>query len=95
MDNNQIPNQDYKVLVRCFTFNQSQYIEDALNGFVMQKTDFPFVCLVMDDCSTDGEQDVIRAFLSRECDMTNAEYHDIELAEVVIVPHRTNQQTKV
>ena len=24
---------DYKVLVRCFTYNQSKYIEDALNGF--------------------------------------------------------------
>ena len=40
-------------------YNQSKYIEDALNGFIMQKTNFPFVCVIIDDASTDGEQDVI------------------------------------
>lgn len=84
------PKQDYKVLVRCFTYNQSKYIEDALNGFAMQKTDFPFVCLVMDDCSTDGEQKVIKAWMELECDMTKAEFVDHELSNVVLVPHKTN-----
>lgn len=81
---------DYKVLVRCMTYNQSNFIEDALNGFVMQKTDFPYLCLVMDDASTDGEQDVIRAFLDRECDMEHAEYSEIEESDIVIATHRTN-----
>ena len=53
------PKQEYKVLVRCFTFNHSKYIEDTLNSFAMQQTNFPFVCLVIDDASTDGEQEVI------------------------------------
>ena len=35
---------NYKVMVQCCTYNQSRYIEDTLNGFVMQQTDFPFVC---------------------------------------------------
>ena len=85
-----IPNQDYKVLVRCFTYNQRKYIEDALNGFAMQQTEFPFVCLVMDDCSTDGEQEVIKAWMERECDMVKAEYIDIELSNVILVPHKSN-----
>lgn len=85
------PKQDYKVLVRCFTYNQSKYIEDALNGFAMQKTDFPFVCLVMDDCSTDGEQEVIKAWMERECDMERAEYVDIEPSHIILVPHKTNK----
>lgn len=85
-----IPKQDYKVLVRCFTYNQSKYIEDALNGFAMQQTEFPFVCLVMDDCSTDGEQEVIKAWMGRECDMVKAEYIDIELSNVILVPHKSN-----
>lgn len=90
--NNQIyiPNQEYKVLCLCKTYNQSKYIEDTLNGFAMQKTDFPFVCLVIDDCSTDGEQEVIKAWLERECDMTKAEYIDTELATIVLVPNRIN-----
>lgn len=85
-----VPKQEYKVLVRCFTFNQSKYIEDALNGFAMQKTNFPFVCLVMDDASTDGEQVVIKEWMDRECDMSRAETIDIPTSNVIIVPHKTN-----
>lgn len=84
------PKQNYKVLVNCMTYNQSKYIEDALNGFAMQKTDFPFVCLVMDDASTDGEQEVIKAWMERECDMTNAENLEIEKSFITLVPHKTN-----
>ena len=84
------PNQEYKVLVRCFTFNQSKYIEDALKGFAMQQTNFPFVCLVMDDASTDGEQAVIKTWMQRECDMNIAEIIDIPTSVVTIVPHKTN-----
>ena len=86
------PKQDYRVLVRCFTYNQSKYIEDALNGFAMQKTNFPFVCLVMDDCSTDGEQEVIKAWMERESDMSNAEWSEIEKSNITIVPHKSNKQ---
>ena len=85
-----IPKQDYKVLVRCLTYNQSKYIEDALNGFAMQKTNFPYVCLVLDDCSNDGEQEVIKTWMERECDMTKAEYINLELSNVILVPHKTN-----
>ena len=84
------PKQEYKVLVRCFTFNHSKYIEDALNGFAMQQTNFPFVCLVVDDASTDGEQDVIKAWMERECDMSRAETIDIPTSVVIIVPLKTN-----
>lgn len=85
-----IPNRDYKVLVRCYTYNHSHYIEDALNGFIMQQTNFPFVCLVVDDCSTDGEQEVIKAFLNRECNMENAEYYEDGTTNVIYVKHKNN-----
>ena len=38
-----IPDKEYKVMVRCATYNQSKYIWDALNGFAIQETDFPFM----------------------------------------------------
>lgn len=91
MEQTYTPKQDYKVLVRCFTYNQSKYIEDALNGFAMQQTNFPFVCLVMDDCSTDGEQEVIKKWMERECDMTMTEIVDLELSILVHVPHKSNK----
>lgn len=54
--------QEYKYLVatRCLTFAHASYIEDTLRGFVMQETTFPAVFLIMDDASTDGEQDILR-----------------------------------
>lgn len=85
-----IPKQDYKVLVCCFTYNQSKYIEDALNGFVMQQTDFPFLCMVMDDASTDGEQDIIKRWMERECDMINAEYIDNSISIIILTSHKVN-----
>lgn len=84
------PKQDYKVLVRCITYNQAKYIEDALNGFAMQKTDFPFVCLIVDDCSTDGEIDVIKSWMNRECDMTRAMHEEIKYSNITLVPHTSN-----
>ena len=61
----------FKVVVRCFTFNQSRYIEETMNGFTMQQTNFPYVCCIVDDASTDGEQQVIIEYIK--------EYFDIEV----------------
>ena len=57
-----------KVAISCITYNQSAYITDALNGFAMQQTDFPFVAVVIDDASTDGEQEVIKAYVDEHYD---------------------------
>ena len=58
-----------KVYVRCFTYNHASYIVDSMNGFTMQQTDFPYVCVIIDDASTDGEPDVIRQYLSDSFDL--------------------------
>lgn len=55
------------VFVRCMTFNHEAYIKDALNGFVMQQTNFPFVVAIVDDASTDNNARVIREYLQRVC----------------------------
>ena len=60
---------DVAVSVICNAFNHGKYIRDALNGFVMQKTDFKFEVLVHDDASKDDTADIIREF--------EAEYPDI------------------
>lgn len=88
------PKHYHKVLVRCITYNQSKYIVDCLNGFAMQKTTFPFVCLIMDDCSTDGEIEVIKTWMEQECDISKAEYVDLELSTVILVPHRINEHCR-
>ena len=62
-----------KVFVSCMTYNQAAYIKEALDGFCAQKTDFPFVCGIIDDASTDGEQAVIGRYLEDSFDLLNTE----------------------
>lgn len=84
----------FKVCVRCFTFNQAKYIEDALNGFAMQKTDFPFVCCIVDDASTDGEQEVIKKYMNMHFDYSpNSVSFDKETdyADVLYAQHKVNK----
>ena len=53
------------VSVVCNTYNQEAYIRDALHGFVMQKTTFPFEILVHDDASTDSTAEIIREYTEK------------------------------
>lgn len=59
------PKGFFKVYITCRTYNQSRFIQDSLDGFTAQQTDFPFLAIIMDDASTDGEQDVIDNYISR------------------------------
>ena len=51
--------------ILCNTFQHETYIEDALCGFLLQDTDFPFEILVHDDASPDGTQARIIAMAER------------------------------
>lgn len=57
-----LPDRHYKVVIVCLTYNQEQYITDALRSFVEQQTDFDYCALVVDDHSTDRTPDIIRLY---------------------------------
>ena len=63
------PMQDYMVVVHCSTYNHGKYIEDALKGFVMQQTNFPFCAIVIDDGSTDDAPAIIRQYAEQYPDI--------------------------
>ena len=56
----------YMVCTLCYTYNQSSYIGDTLQGMVIQKTDFPVVYVIDDDASTDGEQLVLQEWANKQ-----------------------------
>ena len=50
------------VSIRCTAYNHEPYIVQTLDGFLMQKTSFPFEVVVHDDASTDKTADIIREY---------------------------------
>lgn len=53
------------VTIICLTYNHAAFVSDALHGFLIQQTTFPFEIVVQDDASGDGTQRVIAAFADR------------------------------
>lgn len=48
--------------VCCITYNHEKYIKQAIDGFLIQETDFPIEILIHDDASTDSTADIIRSY---------------------------------
>lgn len=51
-----------EVSVCCLTYNHQDYIEEAINSFIKQKTDFKFEIIIFDDCSTDSTTQIVNNF---------------------------------
>ncbi len=84
----------FLVSVRCFTYNQAPYIKETMDGFTMQHTNFPYVCILVDDASPDGEQDVINRYLADNFDLNNqliARNEETEDYKLILTQHKTNR----
>lgn len=51
-----------KLTVVTTTYNQEKYIREAIEGILMQKTNFPFQIVISDDCSTDSTREIIENY---------------------------------
>jgi glycosyltransferase involved in cell wall biosynthesis len=54
-----------KVTVCVITYNHEKYIQQCLRSIVDQVTDFDFVVLVGDDCSTDSTRTIAQIFVDK------------------------------
>jgi len=85
--------QNFTVYVSCMTFNQAPYIEDTMNGFCMQQTTFPYVAVIIDDASTDGESEIIQRYLQEHFDLEapNALHEETDDYLLTFARHKANQ----
>ena len=85
----------YRVAVTCMTYNHAEYIEDALNGFKLQRTSFPVVYIVVDDASSDGEPDVLYnwALDNLECDNKKSLWKEMSYGKLAVAPLEGNSDS--
>ena len=62
------------VSIKCTVYNHEPYLRQCLDGFVMQKTNFPFEAIVHDDASTDGSAAIIREYAEKYPDIIKPIY---------------------
>jgi glycosyltransferase involved in cell wall biosynthesis len=55
-------NEKPLVSVCCITYNHEKFISQAIDGFLMQKTDFPVEIIIGEDCSTDNTRAICRDY---------------------------------
>ena len=60
--------------IQCLVYNHEPYLRQCLDGFVMQKTNFPFEAIVHDDASTDGSAAIIREYAEKYPDIIKPIY---------------------
>ncbi len=49
----------------CITYNHANFISQAIDGMLIQETDFPFEIIIHDDASTDGTVDIIKQYAKK------------------------------
>ena len=54
-----------RVSVCCITYKQAQYISQAIDSFLIQKTTFPFEVIIGEDCGGDGTLSIINEYEKR------------------------------
>ncbi|WP_282123989.1 glycosyltransferase [Algibacter mikhailovii] len=50
----------------CTSYNHEKFIKDTIDGFLMQKTDFPIEIIIHDDASTDKSAEIINDYAHKD-----------------------------
>lgn len=55
----------------CITYNQDKFVGKTLEGFLMQKTNFPIEIIIHDDASTDNTKEILIDFKKKNYEMVS------------------------
>jgi len=58
-------NRELKATVLLVTYNHKDYIAKSIESVLEQETNFDFVIRVLDDCSTDGTDEILQGYAAR------------------------------
>lgn len=64
------------VSIVCITYNHEPYLRQALEGFLMQETDFPVEIILAEDCSMDGTRKICEEYVARYPEKIRYIYRD-------------------
>ena len=76
MESLKIEESNILVSICCITYNHAPFIRKALDGFLMQKTDFPFEIVLAEDCSTDGTRKICEEYKAKYPEKIHYIYRD-------------------
>lgn len=67
------------VSICCITYNHEKFISETIDGFLMQKTTFPFGIIIGEDCSTDDTLEIINEYKSKYPNLIQVLTNDINV----------------
>lgn len=60
----------------CLSYNHRDFISEAIESFLAQKTEFKFEIIIHDDASTDGTQEIIKDYQNQYPDIIKVIYQE-------------------
>lgn len=67
-------NDEILVTISCITYNHEKFIKQAIESFLMQKTNFKFEIVIHDDASTDKTSEIIKEYEKKYPDIIKPIY---------------------
>lgn len=64
------------VSISCITYNQKDFIEETIEGFLKQKTTFPIEAIIHDDASTDGTKKIVEKYMDKYPELIKPIFQD-------------------
>ena len=65
--------------VLLISYNHAPYIEKCIESVLSQKTKYPYIIKIFDDCSTDGTQEIIREYANKYPDLIEVHISETNL----------------